>query len=71
MTTTAYAQKNLALNPAAQDLGLGDQLQQELQNQLELRRKKMASAGINQQPSLLTGVASSDLFSIGNSGLGV
>lgn len=43
MTTPGpTAQKNLALSPAASDLGLGDSLQQQLQDQLAQRKKTLA-----------------------------
>lgn len=35
------ARKNLALTPATQDLGLGDQITQQLQDEEEERKKKL------------------------------
>lgn len=43
MTPGPTSQKNLAISPAASDLGLGDSLQQQLQDQLAERRKIQAS----------------------------
>lgn len=44
------SQKNLPLSPAAMDLGLGDQLTQQLQD-LEAERQKKALALTNQKPN--------------------
>jgi hypothetical protein len=66
--------KNLALGPAAADLGLGASLQQQTQDQVEdMRRKKRSAMGLNQQN--LTGVAlgpatSSLLGGLSGGGLG-
>lgn len=37
-------QKNYAMNPAVSDLGLGDQLSQQLDDQEEERKKKLLQA---------------------------
>lgn len=52
------AAKNMALNPAVQDLGLGDSIRQQLDDAEEERKRKMAQAG---QGSLL-GEATRTLF---------
>lgn len=73
---SSLSQKNLPLSPAAQDLGLGDQLQNEVEQQLALRRKQQQMAGgVGGSPSNSTaglmGSAVSDLLSVSNSGLAV
>jgi hypothetical protein len=40
MSTMATSAKNFALSPAASDLGLGDMLSQQLQDDLANRKKK-------------------------------
>jgi len=46
--------KNSTMSPAAQSLGLGDQLQTQLQNQLdEEKKKKLAAKGPNAAASAL------------------
>lgn len=72
---TADSQKNMMLSPAAQDLGLGDQLRQELENQLEQRRKAKQFAqpgmGGSANGASFSGSAVSDLLNVSSSGLGV
>lgn len=44
MTDPAHSAKNFPLSSAAEDLGLGDQLTQQLQNQVAARRQKLLAA---------------------------
>lgn len=72
MTISPLSTKNLALSPAATDLGLGDQLRNQVDTQLALRKKQQQMAlGPTANSAGLYGSAVSDLLSIGNSGLGV
>lgn len=60
MTTPGpISSKNAMLSPAATDLSLGDQLSQQLQDQLAERRKKLLLAA--QQPGGLLGFSSAAL----------
>ena len=45
-------QKNYAMNPAVSDLGLGDQLSQQLDDQEEERKKKLLQAVARARPSV-------------------
>lgn len=64
--------KNTALSPAAQSLGLGDQLQTQLQDELdEEKKKKMANAGPNTALNPNTAGISSAVQSLLGSGTGV
>ena len=58
-------QKNMAFSPAAQTLGLGDEISQQLADaEEERKRKALAMQGMQQQMALgqgLTGQASMDL----------
>lgn len=65
--------KNAALSPAAQSLGLGDQLQTQLQDQLdEEKKKKLASKMPNAAASPLnpntTGISSAVASLLGTQG---
>lgn len=67
--------KNAAISPAAQSLGLGDQLQTQLQDELdENKKKKMADKGPNAAGSPLnpatTGISAA-VQSLLGSGTGV
>lgn len=53
--------KNMSLTPAAQDLGLGDQLNVQLEDQLAERKKKLLQvsqvpnqSGLNNSPAALS-----------------
>lgn len=56
--------KNLPLSPAATDLGLGEVLKDQVLNEENLRRKKLANAGPS-SPLLGTGMAAAALFGTG------
>lgn len=53
--------KNYLLSPASSDLFAGDTLTQNLQNQLEERRKKLLAAAKGQSPLSTVGGAALDL----------
>ena len=57
--------KNISLSPAASDLGLGDQLKQQLDDEEEARKKKML-----QQASGLTGLGMGTMSLFGQGGFG-
>ena len=58
------AQKNFVGSPAAQSLGLGDQLQQQLSDQQEeLRKKRAEAASAMGGSSAASGAANQGLFS--------
>lgn len=64
--------KNLSLSPAAQELGMGDMVRQQLQDSLDERKKKLlASKGApgGNSPSALN-PATLSLFSGGGMGAG-
>ena len=54
----AVSQKNQVLSMAAQDLGLGDQLTQQVEDEVTQRKKKQLlqdqSAGIGLSPSVMS-----------------
>lgn len=56
--------KNLSLSPAAADLGLGDQLTQQLQDQLAERRKRSLAAAQTPGSPFPGGAAASMLLGI-------
>lgn len=63
--------KNLALGPAAQDLGLGDMLQQQLADQEAERKKKALQGAMAQGKGLgngMNGMASQSLLGAGLNG---
>lgn len=56
--------KNAMLSTAAADLGLGDQLQNQVQNELAQRKKKLQqSAGLGMSSAMTGGPATQSLFS--------
>jgi hypothetical protein len=54
MTTSAQSQKNSMSSPAAQDLGLGDQLQQQLEDTMSARKKSILNIGGMSNPMDVT-----------------
>lgn len=62
MTDVLNSSKNFDLSPAAQSLGLGDQLNQQLEDQLAQRRKQAQGGALAAGPGGLTGNVISDLL---------
>lgn len=62
----AVSQKNQVLSFAAQDLGLGDQLSQQVEDEVAQRKKKAQQAGASAAQSLSPAVMS--LFGTGGIG---
>lgn len=52
MASQFLSMKNFSLTPAATDLGLGDQVQQQLEDELAKRKKLSSSIGMSLNPAL-------------------
>lgn len=63
--------KNFGLSPAAHDLGLGDQLVQQLQDQEEERKKKLLQLGQVPNANGLNGISPGAMQLIGGMGGGL